>query len=353
MSKNTEPPVPLENLAYNDTVTLPARYIAMYKTLIANNDQVQKNILVTTWGGIGDHLCAEPTLRYILKTFKDCRISLSSIHPELFQHLSFYRVYNPKQEEVFLDQFLKIDTNVPVDDTNIVQQFMSHVLTNGVEFSSICALRRQLPIADRELKHVVPDPENPKFKELPLDVVVHPGRHWKSKTYPADFWNAVLKRIIANGFNPVLIGGERAVVNDAKQVVDQGTVDVDVNQCIDLRGRTTMPELIWLCQKAKVVLTNDSAPLHAAASGNAWVGFITTCKEPGLLLHWRKGKFGWRMKNFGKGGLYETQDYSPYVCSSIMVTDCTDEQIRSWLPNPIEYANWACARAAAGTEVAS
>lgn len=57
------------------------------KTSQAVERGVEKNLIFKTWGGLGDQICAEPTLRFALKTFKGCDISLASEHPELFAHL--------------------------------------------------------------------------------------------------------------------------------------------------------------------------------------------------------------------------------------------------------------------------
>ena len=124
-----------------------------------------------------------------------------------------------------------------------------------------------------------------------------------SKTFSPEFWGATVDRIASLGFTPVIVGADRK---------DTGTVQFQVHKsAIDLRNQTTLTETIWLMKNCRVLLTNDSAPLHMAASGDAFVGFIATIKHPDYTTHWRHGKFGWRMKNFSKGGVWDIIDHNP------------------------------------------
>ena len=126
-------------------------------------------------------------------------------------------------------------------------------------------------------------------------VVVHAGKHWPSKTFPKDWWDAVLAELKSRGFIPILIGA------DADD--NRSTVDVDPTGCLDLRNKTSLTESIWLTQQTKVLLTNDSSPLHMAVTGDAWIGFVATCKHPDYIKHWRNGQWSWRMENLGSWGV--------------------------------------------------
>ncbi len=315
-------------------VNVPMWQIPVYRTQLAIDNGVERNLLFRTWGGIGDQICAEPTLRFALKMFKDCQISLASELPGLFKHLPFKRVFDLKEELPLYKNYFVFETITPPDDSNLVWQFFSHLLTNCVDFPALCALRSQLPVADREIELTCDVPANLLWH---IDVlggaVVHPGKHWQSKTFPKKFWDGVLKGLIRRGITPVLIGA------DADD--NRGTVDVDVTGCLDLRNRLTIRESIWACQSANVVLTNDSAPLHMAASGSAWIGFVATCKHPDMISHWRQGQWQWREKNFGSGGVWDVVDYCPNKAQSVEVESVPVELLKSWLPDPEVMASWA------------
>lgn len=304
-----------------------------FRSSLAISRGVEKNLLFRTWGGLGDQICAEPTLRYALKSFKDCRVTLASECPELFTHLKFDRVFNLKQERPIYEDYFVFETITPPDDSNLVWHFFSHMLTHCVDFPSMCALRTQLSNADKEV--ILPS-GGTHLAHLPFGnkyVHIHPGKHWTSKTFPKDWWDAVLKELISNDVTPVLIGAD---TDD-----NRGTVDVETNGCIDLRNKLSIMGSIEELRHAKVLLTNDSSPLHMAAPGDAWIGFIATAKHYDFITHWRKGEFGWRMKNFGKGGVWDIIDMCPNKEQEVSAEFVPEDTLRSWLPDPKDYAGWA------------
>ena len=105
-------------------------------------------------------------------------------------------------------------------------------------------------------------------------------------TFPKAFWDKVINRLCDRGLTPILIGA------DADD--NRSTVDVDASRCLDLRNKLSLTESVWFLQNATVLLTNDSSPLHMAASGDAWIGYIATCKHPDMITHWRRGRWQWR-----------------------------------------------------------
>lgn len=326
-----------------DFSAIPSHMIPTWRTDSAIKRGVERNILLRTWGGIGDQICAEPTLRYALKTFKGCNISLASELPELFQHLEFKKVYNLKECQPLWENYFTFDTIRNTDD--LLWEFMSHMLVNCVDYPSLCAFRCMLPTADKEVKL---EPSQADFDRVtallyrgsPLDyVAVHPGRHWQSKTFPKHWWNEVLEAIQEKGQVPILIGGD---TDD-----NRGTVDVNPESCIDLRNRLTIQQTIALFSLVPVLLTNDSAPLHMAVDSNCWIGFVATVKHPDHIMHWRNGQWGWRMKNHGLGGIWDVLDYCPNKPNKVEAENVGDELLASWLPDPKEFAAWGCARSGA------
>ncbi len=106
-------------------------------------------------------------------------------------------------------------------------------------------------------------------------------------------------------------------------------------------GKLSIMESVALLQTANVLLTNDSAPLHMAASGDAWIGFVATCKHPDMITHWRNGQWSWRMKNHGKGGIWDVLDHCPNKAETLEAENVGAELLTSWLPDPVAFANWA------------
>lgn len=300
---------------------------------------VERNIMVRTWGGIGDQICAEPTLRYALHKFKEARITLGSELPELFQHLPFDNVVRCGREKYDPAEYLIFDTIQ--SNGHLTWEFMSHMLVNCVDYASLCSFRSMLPIEFKPVQ-LYPSPDDVSVAEYYLSelvgskyVVVHAGKHWPSKTFPKDWWNAVLDRLMYSGITPVLIG-ENCDDN-------RGTVDVDTTGCVDLRSRLSIMQCVALLQHSPVLITNDSSPLHMAASGSTWIGYIATVKHPDYITHWRGpgAEFGWRMENLGLGGYWDVVSELPNTKHEISLENVDEKLLRSWLPKPEDVVKWA------------
>ncbi len=319
-------------------VAIPAFMVPSFRTDQAVKAGVERNIMLRTWGGIGDQICAEPTLRFALETFKGCTISLASERPEFFQHLKFDRVFDLKDNQPLWEKYLTFDMIRSPED--LTWEFLSHMIVNCVDYPSLCAFRCMLPVEKKRVRLAPSDADYLKVRTLVHDsfdglIAIHAGRHWQSKTFPVEWWQEVTNHIIDCGRIPVLIGGE---TDD-----NRGTVPIVLAEedGYDLRGKLTMMETVALLKRAPVLLTNDSAPLPMAVDSGAWIGFIATCKHPDYIMHWRKGGWAWRMQNHGKGGIWDVLDYCPNKENKVEAENVGDELLRSWLPDPKEYAQWA------------
>lgn len=315
---------------------MPAMMIPNFRSTWAIDNHVEKNILFRTSGGIGDIVCAEPAIRFGFKNFKDCKFTLYSEQPEFFRHLPFDHII-PREDldKVNLDEYFTIDTLY--HHGHLQHEFMIHMNVQAVDYASLCVFRGTLPVADKNINIEPSLADFAKIGNIPLEntITIHPGKHWQSKTFPKPWWDAVLAGIIKNGKTPILIGG--------KGPDNSGTVDVETSGCIDLRNELTLMQSVALLQSSKVFLTNDSAPLHMAASGDAWIGFIATCKHPDHITHWRHGQFGWRMQNLGLGGAWDGIDLCPNKKDPIHVDNVGDILLK-WLPEPETVSDWAIQR---------
>lgn len=309
---------------------------------------VENKLLFTTWGGLGDQLCAEPTLAFAVKEFRrsGMTISLSSEFPEMFAHIPFDEVFDSKKVRPIWDNYLVLHT-IKNPET-MLWQFVSHCVTHCVDFPTICSLRSTLPI---EWKAVRSEPERfiskefmntHKFMTNKEHVFVHAGKHWPSKTFPSTWWNCVLEEIKLQGFMPIIIGKD---LDD-----NRGTVDVDTTGCIDLRNKTSLSETMWLLKNCKALISNDSSPLHMAAIGNAHIAFVASAKHQDYIYHWRrphtgngistKVEWAWRMRHFNRGGIWDDINHCPNKKEQVTVDQVEADKVASWLPDPDEMPKW-------------
>lgn len=91
--------------------------------------------------------------------------------------------------------------------------------------------------------------------------VLSPGTIWETKRWTVAGFAAVAAALRERGLTPVLVGAPDEA--DRCAAVAAACVDA-VNLC----GATSIPELAALIDRAAIVVTNDSGPMHLAAALN-------------------------------------------------------------------------------------
>ena len=91
-------------------------------------------------------------------------------------------------------------------------------------------------------------------------VVVNPSARWPTKQWPPESFAVVADAVHARGARVVLIGAP-----DDEAIGEQVVRHMQA-QPLNLIGKTTLKELIALLRLARVVVTNDSGPMHLAAA---------------------------------------------------------------------------------------
>lgn len=320
-------------------VEIPMFDIPQFRVERAFDLGVQDSLLFLVGGGLGDHVCAEPVIRYATK-FPGKTVAVASLYPQCFDHLVLE--WNRKLDSALdikplLDEHLVLRTME--FDAAIGAQFVSQFWMNGVDYASVSALRATLPPADKTLSVSTNFTKvQPTFHEIRDSVIVHVEAEMKAKAIPSMFWNQLISSLNKKGITPVLTG--KLQPNLLAQMVGSQL------SFTDLRGLTTLPDLFWIISQARALITTDSAPLHIAASSCAKIAYISTMKRPDLLLHWRKvpGRnsqpvFGWRMKNFSRGGIWQQWTECPSKPGQVNVAN---EEVKwEWLMAPEAVVEWA------------
>lgn len=267
----------------------------------------QRHLYISVNGGLGDQICAEPAIRYLSKLYKNDEIVIATHFPRLFQHLK-------KQENISVIEHgkanLRMDTpywirsSLPGPDT-INWALLSHLLCHTVDYCSIALLKRTLPVKDRQIKFELNLSDyNEVFDaagttDLKNFIVIHPGRHWNSKTLPVEYWQSIIDMHKKNG--PVAIIGKSERGDPPDYIAGaRGTVNVDATGCVDLREKLSLGGLAALLSVAKLLISNDSAPIHLAGAFDNWIYVIPTCKHPDHILPYRNGSTFYKTKSFYK-----------------------------------------------------
>lgn len=302
----------------------------------------QDDIMFLGPDALGDTVCMLPSIVYAL-TMPGMRVSVATKWTELFEHLPLANLVDLKVLPIPDEEEFYCIKAYPWQD-ELAHDFTTSVGTQLVDYISNNLLRQQLPVKHKNIsiKAQVSGYE-------PADVVIHPGASWPSKTFPADWWDAVIEEFGHRGFQPYIVG-RSGIVDKSGQA--KGTVDIDPRGCLDLRDKLTTLQLADVLQRATVVISNDSAPIHIAASGQAWIGMLATVLRPDNITHWRRvddglhppeNIWGWRTKDLALGGIYSDNPLQPncrdYVCDMVSA-----DRLEKWLPDPKTVADWGLSK---------
>ncbi len=257
----------------------------------APNYKYDKNICISVSAGMGDQLCSEPVIRYTQKIYPDAKFHVITHFPRLFDHLNM-KVYSYDEWKGLKDPVFKMHT-CPDDEKS--EHHLSHVLFHPCDFSSMSMIKRNIPHIDKTINLRI-DPEDVKSimdmvkgrdKDKPL-VLIHAGKWWPSKTLPLEWWQEIVDKLSQK----LTIGLIGKTLSD-----DQGFQEVDCPaDGFDFRDITSLGELIALISLCKVLLTNDSSPLHIAGAFDNWIVTVPTCKHPDHILPYRNGSQSYKTK---------------------------------------------------------
>jgi lipopolysaccharide biosynthesis glycosyltransferase len=295
----------------------------------------KKNIALIVTGGMGDQIAAEPVARYIKeRLYKNDNVIITTNWPTIFKHLEL-PTYTHDQKISEPGKYYKMHTLR--NPEHILWNFMAHTLVHAVDWASICATRLQLPLDKKQikltydLKDLVSLTEKIGITNLLETVIIHPGRGWDSKTFPADVWQSYID-ILKEEYKVIVIGKRISK--------EQGVVEVSTEGCIDLIDKLSIEELIAIISQSKVLITNDSAPVHIAGAFDNWIGLIATCKHPHYILPYRNNSMYHKAFNLEESDMYNDYNHQPTQINGATIDHCTEKRMRECLPSATKIRNF-------------
>ncbi len=101
-------------------------------------------------------------------------------------------------------------------------------------------------------------------------VVIHPGGNWDLKRWPKEHFAALINRLMGQLSCKVILAGGKDDIALVESILKQTQ-----HKPIALTGQMTLKQLMALMQKARVVISADSGPLHLASSvGTQTIGLF-------------------------------------------------------------------------------
>jgi lipopolysaccharide heptosyltransferase I len=116
-------------------------------------------------------------------------------------------------------------------------------------------------------------PERPQVKTAILErwapgaatpdwIALLPGARWDNKRWPVAHFVELVKRLSRahSGITFAILGS--AADRELARAIHQA----DPKRCLDLTGQTSLPEMIEWVRLSRLVITNDTGPMHVAAA---------------------------------------------------------------------------------------
>ena len=135
-------------------------------------------------------------------------------------------------------------------------------------------------------------PEKNKRKDLSsfekgTYIVIAPGSKWQTKRWTLDGYIELINRLLKSYVYKVILTGDKGDIKYSDSIASRVN---STKRLIDLTGKLEIEDLFHLISKARLVITNDSAPQHIAVGLGVSVVSIfgPTVKELGFYPYSNK-----------------------------------------------------------------
>ncbi len=117
-------------------------------------------------------------------------------------------------------------------------------------------------------------------------ILLQPGARWPNKRWPEDNFRSLI-RALAQKHPRARFG---ILGSAAESMLGQSLAAALPERCLDLTGKTSLPEMIEWIRTAKLLISNDSGPMHIAAAVGTPVAAVFGPTEPSRTGPYRQWK---------------------------------------------------------------
>lgn len=294
-------------------------------------------LIVSVDGGIGDHVSAEPSVRYLVeKIYPSSRnLAVVSHYPRVFEHIAIPSYLHGSAPIAGIENIPKLFS---FPRTGPITEAACFLTCHMADFHALSMLKRMLPQGEKTYRLLLKAEEIVSLEEMlaGIDiaklVIVHAGKSWKTKTFPAAWWEAVVRDLTSRGHTVVLVGKSASdVAGDTTGIVSIPLLE----RVIDMRDKLALGELFALIARARVLVSNDTSLIQIAGAFDNWIVLMATIKHPDFVLPYRKGGTAYKTRALYKRLLIDDVPFEPIRDPMLSV----DFEVASWeryLPEPRE-----------------
>lgn len=171
----------------------------------------------------------------------------------------------------------RIPDERPLGEQHEVEYNIALLASLGIS-SALPPLLR-LPVEETRARHMAQQLEGWRVQQADRLIAIHPWTSNPRKQWPLNRFHALAREL---GDQPdirlLLIGGEAERAQMAGWPADAGPRE---GRVIDAVGRLSLPELAACLQRVRVLVTNDSGPMHVAAAVGTPVVALFGTGDPG------------------------------------------------------------------------
>jgi heptosyltransferase I len=93
-------------------------------------------------------------------------------------------------------------------------------------------------------------------------IVLQPGARWENKRWPVEYFAELVRRLARQfpGAHFAILGAA------ADQPLGETIARTEPQRCLNLCGRTSLPEMVEWLRRCDLMVTNDTGPMHVAAA---------------------------------------------------------------------------------------
>jgi ADP-heptose:LPS heptosyltransferase len=205
----------------------------------------RSHLNVSRLGAVGDVLMCTPALREVKRRNPGCLVTFYTDMPSLVEGLPFIDHVRPMAEEPTDAVGLFYELSIP--PSRHIASVMGDRLGLAVrDVQPSCAVRQDLVERFRREWSALPKP---------WIIVARVAGAWTpNKDWPGQYWDVLVSRLVT-----------RSTVIDVGIQGDETSV-VSSGNYVDLRGKTTLSELVAAIAAADLIITLDTGPMHIAAA---------------------------------------------------------------------------------------
>jgi ADP-heptose:LPS heptosyltransferase len=225
--------------------TRKVQSVAKHLVWLANRSLPNSEIHAARGGGIGDVLMCTPALRALKRANPKRRIHFYTEMPDLVRGLWFIDAVSTVAEQPPLTIAMTYEGGIP-PRRHLARIMADRIAIRADDITPDCVVPMGLVEKfKREWAHL-PHPH--------ILVQRRAGPWTPNKDWPEEFWEKLIRSLLRT-----------ATIVEIGEAV-QERVDAGVPRYIDLRGKTTLQELVASVAAADILIAPDSGPIHIAAA---------------------------------------------------------------------------------------